>query len=123
MAEIKYSAKNENIEILSKDKKNKDEIEENVVKERKQWGNKWEFLLSCIGYAVGLGNLWRFPWMAKKNGGGNRRVNFATSNTFDLLNYVTFDFRTLFLVLGTFEAAAATTVEYTRGVVKETLSF
>ena len=68
MAEVKYSAKNENIKILDKSK-NKD-TEGNEVKERKQWGNKWEFLLSCIGYAVGLGNLWRFPWMAKKNGGG-----------------------------------------------------
>ena len=68
MAEVKYSAKNENIKILDKNK-NKD-TEGNEVKERKQWGNKWEFLLSCIGYAVGLGNLWRFPWMAKKNGGG-----------------------------------------------------
>lgn len=38
--------------------------------ERMQWGNKAEFMLACIGYAVGLGNVWRFPWLAQSNGGG-----------------------------------------------------
>ena len=69
MTKVKYSSKNEDIKILDNTRKDKG-AEGNEVKERKQWGNKWEFLLSCIGYAVGLGNLWRFPWMAKKNGGG-----------------------------------------------------
>ena len=37
---------------------------------RAQWGRQVEFILTLIGYAVGLGNVWRFPYLAYKSGGG-----------------------------------------------------
>lgn len=37
---------------------------------RDQWNNKLGFLLAAIGSAIGLGNLWRFPYVAGTNGGG-----------------------------------------------------
>lgn len=37
---------------------------------RDQWNSKLGFLLAAIGSAVGLGNLWRFPYVAATNGGG-----------------------------------------------------
>ena len=43
---------------------------EKPVKERDRWGNGIEFLLSCIAMSVGLGNVWRFPFVALENGGG-----------------------------------------------------
>ncbi len=41
-----------------------------VIFLRDQWSNKLGFLLAAIGSAVGLGNIWRFPYVAATNGGG-----------------------------------------------------
>jgi len=37
---------------------------------RVQWDNKFQFILTLIGFAVGLGNVWRFSYYVKRNGGG-----------------------------------------------------
>lgn len=36
---------------------------------REQWDNIIQFILTLIGYAVGLGNVWRFSYLCAKNGG------------------------------------------------------
>ncbi|MCO1600960.1 sodium-dependent transporter [Desulfosporosinus nitroreducens] len=37
---------------------------------REQWGTRAGFILAAVGSAVGLGNIWRFPYVAYDNGGG-----------------------------------------------------
>lgn len=37
---------------------------------RDQWGGKLGFILAAIGSAIGLGNIWRYPYVAYENGGG-----------------------------------------------------
>ena len=34
------------------------------------WSNRWLFVLAAAGSAVGLGNIWKFPYIAGENGGG-----------------------------------------------------
>ena len=39
------------------------------MSKREQWSSKTGFILAAAGSAVGLGNIWKFPYIAGENGG------------------------------------------------------
>ena len=53
-------------------------------KGRDAWGAKAEYMLALIGYAVGIGNIWRFPYLCHRYGGGTIIITFIFnfSNSF-----------------------------------------
>ncbi|GAB1294868.1 Sodium- and chloride-dependent transporter XTRP3A [Apodemus speciosus] len=48
-----------------------------MEKARPQWGNPLQFVFACISYAVGLGNVWRFPYLCQMYGGGSFLVPYV----------------------------------------------
>jgi neurotransmitter:Na+ symporter, NSS family len=53
-----------------------------VSANREQWGTSAGFILATIGSAVGIGNIWRFSYVAGENGGGAFLVVYALSVIF-----------------------------------------
>ncbi|KAG9339818.1 hypothetical protein JZ751_022485, partial [Albula glossodonta] len=49
---------------------NRSRRDDQKVHSRGQWGSKLEFILTVLGAIIGPGNVWRFPYLCYKNGGG-----------------------------------------------------
>ncbi|XP_059149953.1 sodium- and chloride-dependent glycine transporter 1-like isoform X2 [Physella acuta] len=76
-----------------------DELQPPAPDDRGNWSGRFDFLMSLLGYSVGLGNVWRFPYLAYKNGGGAFLFPF-------ILMFVLLGFPLMFLELSFGQYAA-----------------
>jgi hypothetical protein len=60
-----------------------------VSQKTREWSHPVDFLMTCIGFAVGLSNVWRFPFLCFKNGGSKLSI---------YLNLIKKSFKFLFLI-------------------------
>uniref|UniRef100_A0A3Q3X9R5 Transporter n=1 Tax=Mola mola TaxID=94237 RepID=A0A3Q3X9R5_MOLML len=45
-------------------------MEKEDAGDRPKWDNKVQYILTCVGFCIGLGNVWRFPYLCQSHGGG-----------------------------------------------------
>ncbi|XP_036000831.1 sodium-dependent neutral amino acid transporter B(0)AT1-like isoform X2 [Fundulus heteroclitus] len=45
-------------------------MEKEQVSDRPKWDNKAQYILTCVGFCIGIGNVWRFPYLCQTHGGG-----------------------------------------------------
>ena len=55
-------------------------MEKEEASSRPKWDNKAQYMLTCVGFCVGLGNVWRFPYLCQSHGGGRlgRRAGWGS---------------------------------------------
>lgn len=59
---------------------------------RENWGSRSGFILAAVGSAIGLGNIWRFPYVAYKNGGGAFMIPYLFAILTTGVCFVAFEF-------------------------------
>ncbi|XP_061886134.1 sodium-dependent neutral amino acid transporter B(0)AT1-like [Entelurus aequoreus] len=53
-----------------------EKLDKEEAGDRPKWDNKAQYLLTCVGFCVGLGNVWRFPYLCQSHGGGAFMIPF-----------------------------------------------
>ncbi|MDO5848521.1 MAG: sodium-dependent transporter [Methanobrevibacter sp.] len=63
-----------------------------MAEKKMQWDSNFSFLMAMIGAAVGLGNIWRFPYVLYSNGEGTFLIPYVVSLVFLGLSFILFEY-------------------------------
>ncbi|XP_049458261.1 sodium-dependent neutral amino acid transporter B(0)AT1-like [Epinephelus fuscoguttatus] len=61
---------NPGLDLRIPDYEDLDRMEKEEADDRPKWDNKAQYILTCVGFCIGLGNVWRFPYLCQSHGGG-----------------------------------------------------
>ncbi|KAK6490479.1 sodium-dependent neutral amino acid transporter B(0)AT1-like [Huso huso] len=73
---MKFKLPNPGLEDRIPSHERLDILEREEADGRPKWDNKTQYMLTCVGFCVGLGNVWRFPYLCQKYGGGAFMIPF-----------------------------------------------
>lgn len=51
-------------------------MDKEEAEDRPKWDNKAQYILTCVGFCIGIGNVWRFPYLCQTHGGGKLRLQY-----------------------------------------------
>ncbi|XP_037120688.1 sodium-dependent neutral amino acid transporter B(0)AT1-like [Syngnathus acus] len=67
---MKLTLPNPGLDLRISSLEDLDRIEKEEADNRPKWDNKAQYILTCVGFCIGLGNVWRFPYLCQSHGGG-----------------------------------------------------
>nr|XP_056718480.1 sodium-dependent neutral amino acid transporter B(0)AT1 [Euleptes europaea] len=73
---VKLKLPNPGLELRIPSHEELETIEAREADTRPKWDNKAQYMLTCVGFCVGLGNVWRFPYLCQSHGGGAFMIPF-----------------------------------------------
>ncbi|XP_069372749.1 sodium-dependent neutral amino acid transporter B(0)AT1-like [Paralichthys olivaceus] len=67
---MRLTLPNPGLDLRIPNYKDLERMEEEDISDRPKWDNKAQYILTCVGFCIGIGNVWRFPYLCQSHGGG-----------------------------------------------------